>query len=576
MANDYLNPDYIFESSWEVCNKVGGIYTVLSTRAKTLQDEMKDHIIFIGPDCWKDSNSPYFKEDPALFAQWQWEAKEQGLRVEVGRWTIPGEPIAILVDFTPYFEQKNEIYGWLWENYGVDSLHAYGDYDEASMFSYAAAKVVESFYNSQLVPNVVLQSFSPLKVIYHANEWMCGLGALYINHNLPQIGTIFTTHATSIGRSIAGNQKPLYDYLFAYNGDQMAGELNMQSKHSIEKQTAMHVDCFTTVSDITARECVELLDKPVDVVLPNGFDNSFVPSSQKFIRKRKAARRKMLDVANALLGEKLGDDTLLISTSGRYEFRNNGIDVFVEAMNRLLRDKDLKKKVVAFIEVPGWVGEPRKDLQERLEKMKNEDTEKKGSSLDASMPQSPLEVPQITHWLHNMSHDNVLSMMKYYDMHNRKDENVKVIFLPCYLDGKDGIVDLAYYDVVLGNDLCIYPSYYEPWGYTPLEAIAFKVPCITTDLAGFGLWANTVFGHYGEITDGVKVIHRTDYNYSEVADIIKDTVAEFSAMDQKQIDACRKAAGELSKKALWSKFIKYYYKAYDIALRKAEERMAVK
>ena len=576
MANDYLNPDYIFESSWEVCNKVGGIYTVLSTRAKTLQDEMKDHIIFIGPDCWKDSNSPYFKEDPALFAQWQWEAKEQGLRVKVGRWTIPGEPIAILVDFTPYFEQNNEIYGWLWENYGVDSLHAYGDYDEASMFSYAAAKVVESFYNSQLVPNVVLQSFSPLKVIYHANEWMCGLGALYINHNLPQIGTIFTTHATSIGRSIAGNQKPLYDYLFAYNGDQMAGELNMQSKHSIEKQTAMHVDCFTTVSDITARECVELLDKPVDVVLPNGFDNSFVPSSQKFIRKRKAARRKMLDVANALLGEKLGDDTLLISTSGRYEFRNKGIDVFVEAMNRLLRDKDLKKKVVAFIEVPGWVGEPRKDLQERLEKMKNEDTEKKGSSLDASMPQSPLEVPQITHWLHNMSHDNVLSMMKYYDMHNRKDENVKVIFLPCYLDGKDGIVDLAYYDVVLGNDLCIYPSYYEPWGYTPLEAIAFKVPCITTDLAGFGLWANTVFGHYGEITDGVKVIHRTDYNYSEVADIIKDTVAEFSAMDQKQIDACRKAAGELSKKALWSKFIKYYYKAYDIALRKAEERMAVK
>ena len=350
----------------------------------------------------------------------------------------------------------------------------------------------------------------------------------------------------------------------------------MQSKHSIEKQTAMHVDCFTTVSDITARECVELLDKPVDVVLPNGFDNSFVPSSQKFIRKRKAARRKMLDIANALLGEQLGDDTLLISTSGRYEFRNKGIDVFVEAMNRLLRDKDLKKKVVAFIEVPGWVGEPRKDLQERLEKMNNAETEKADHASETAVPQSPLEVPQITHWLHNMSHDNVLSMMKFYDMHNRKDENVKVIFLPCYLDGKDGIVDLTYYDVVLGNDLCIYPSYYEPWGYTPLEAIAFKVPCITTDLAGFGLWANSVFGHYGEITDGVKVIHRTDYNYSEVADIIKDTVAEFSAMDQKQIDACRKAAGELSKKALWSEFIKFYYKAYDIALRKADARMSAK
>ena len=547
-------PDYIFESSWEVCNKVGGIYTVLSTRAKTLQEVLQDKIVFIGPDFWKEQESPYFKEDKALFADWQSEASKQGLQVRVGRWTVPGEPIAILVDFNPFFEKKNEIYGWLWENYQVDSLHAYGDYDEASMFSYAAALVVESFYNHYLD--------SSKKVIYHANEWMCGLGALYINNKLPQIGTIFTTHATSIGRSIAGNMKPLYDYLFAYNGDQMAGELNMQSKHSIEKQTAHYVDCFTTVSDITAKECVELLDKPVDVVLPNGFDDSFVPSPQKFAGKRKAARKKMLDIANALLGEDLTDDTLLISTSGRYEFRNKGIDVFVEAMNRLLRDRDLKKKVVAFIEVPGWVGEPRKDLQERLKSGKKFDT--------------PLDVPQVTHWLHNMSHDNVLGMMKYYDMHNRKEDKVKVIFLPCYLDGKDGIVNLTYYDIVLGNDLCIYPSYYEPWGYTPLEAVAFKVPCITTDLAGFGLWANTVFGKYGEIEDGVKVIHRTDYNYSEVADIIKTTVADYSAMSKKQIDACRKHAGELSKKALWSEFIKYYYQAYDIALTKAEERMKSK
>jgi glycosyltransferase involved in cell wall biosynthesis len=545
-----LKPDYIFESSWEVCNKVGGIYTVLSTRAKTLQEAFQDRIIFIGPDFWKEAESPYFREDKSLLAEWQWEAKEQGLKIRVGRWTVPGEPIAVLVDFNPYFEKKNEIYGWLWEHYQVDSLHAYGDYDEASMFSYAAGLVVESFYNF----NLSMKD----KVIYHANEWMCGLGALYINNKLPQIGTIFTTHATSIGRSIAGNMKPLYDYLFAYNGDQMADELNMQSKHSIEKQTAWNVDCFTTVSDITARECAELLDKPVDVVLPNGFDNSFVPKAQVFTRKRKLARQKMLNIANALLGENLGDDTLIVSTSGRYEFRNKGIDVFVEAMNRLLRDRDLKKPVLAFIVVPGWVGEPRQDLLDRL---------KSGLPYDTA-----LEVPQITHWLHNMGHDNVLNMMKYYDMHNRHEDKVKVIFIPCYLDGRDGMLDLTYYDVVLGNDLCVYPSYYEPWGYTPLEAVAFKVPCITTDLAGFGLWANKEFGHNGEIEDGVKVIHRTDYNYSEVADVIKDTVASYSAFTQKEVDACRKKAEALSKKALWSEFIKYYYQAYDIALRHAAER----
>ena len=566
MVKCLLKPDYIFESSWEVCNKVGGIYTVLSTRAKTLQEAHQDKVIFIGPGLWKreDGNytkeeSPYFREDKSLFADWQWEAKENGLQVRVGRWTVPGEPIAILVDFVPYFEKKNDIYAWLWEKYQVDSLHAYGDYDEASIFSYAAALVVESFYKWKKERGEWNEN---TKVIYHANEWMCGLGALYINNKLPQIGTIFTTHATSIGRSIAGNMKPLYDYLFAYNGDQMAGELNMQSKHSIEKQTAHHVDCFTTVSDITAKECVELLDKPVDVVLPNGFDDSFVPSAAQFTKKRKAARKRLLDVANALLGEQLDDDTLIVSTSGRYEFRNKGIDVFVEAMNRLLREKDLKKKVVAFIEVPGWVGEPRKDLQERLSQM----------TQDTPVFTTPLDVPQVTHWLHNMSHDNVLGMMKYFDMHNRKDDHVKVIFLPCYLDGKDGILNMTYYDIVLGNDLCIYPSYYEPWGYTPLEAVAFKVPCITTDLAGFGLWANSVFGRYGEIQDGVKVIHRTDYNYSEVADYIKDTVAEFSAFTKKQVDEARKHASELSKKALWREFIKYYEEAYDIALRKAEER----
>ena len=572
MVKSLLNPDYIFESSWEVCNKVGGIYTVLSTRAKTLQKAHQDKVIFIGPGLWKreDGNytkeeSPYFREDPSLFAEWQREARENGLQVRVGRWTVPGEPIAILVDFVPYFEKKNEIYGWLWEKYQVDSLHAYGDYDEASMFSYAAALVVESFFEWKKKSG---EWNKATKVIYHANEWMCGLGALYINNKLPQIGTIFTTHATSIGRSIAGNMKPLYDYLFAYNGDQMAGELNMQSKHSIEKQTAHYVDCFTTVSDITAKECVELLDKPVDVVLPNGFDDSFVPSAALFTKKRKAARKKLLDVANALLGEQLDDDTLIVSTSGRYEFRNKGIDVFVEAMNRLLRDKDLKKKLVAFIEVPGWVGEPRKDLQERLAQIAQSSQNHRKSPVFTT----PLEVPQVTHWLHNMSHDNVLGMLKYFDMHNQKGDHVKVIFLPCYLDGKDGILNMTYYDIVLGNDLCIYPSYYEPWGYTPLEAVAFKVPCITTDLAGFGLWANSVFGKYGEIQDGVKVIHRTDYNYSEVADMIKDTVAEYSSFTKKQVDEARKHAGELSKKALWSEFIKFYEEAYDIALRKAEER----
>lgn len=549
--NDLLTPDYIFEASWEVCNKVGGIYTVLSTRAKTLQEKFHDRILFIGPDFWQGKENPLFTESDNLCAAWKKHAAEKdNLSVRVGRWNIPGEPIVILVDFQPFYAKKNEIYTEMWNRYQVDSLHAYGDYDEASMFSYAAGKVVENFYRYNLTEND--------KVIYQAHEWMTGMGALYLRTYVPEIATIFTTHATSIGRSIAGNNKPLYDYLFAYNGDQMAQELNMQSKHSIEKQTAHYVDCFTTVSEITNNECKELLDKPADVLLLNGFEDDFVPKGATYTGKRKRARAAFLQVAGKLLGQEFSDDTLIIGTSGRYEFRNKGIDVFLEAMNRLNRDKNLKKNVLALVSVPGWVGECREDLLQRLKSREKFTT--------------PLECPFITHWLHNMTHDQVLDMLKYLGMGNRPEDKVKVIFIPCYLDGKDGIFNKLYYDLILGMDLTVYASYYEPWGYTPLESVAFYVPTVTTDLSGFGRWVNGLKDQHG-IDDGVEVLHRSDYNYSEVADGIKDTVSAFSAKTDAEVKAIRKRAGKVAEQALWKHFIQYYYEAYDFALRHAAKRL---
>lgn len=543
--------DFIFETSWEVCNKVGGIYTVLSTRAKTLQEIMRDRIVFIGPDCFNGEENPYFFEDKALFNDWLAVAKHDGLSLKIGRWNTPGTPIAFLVDFKASYADKNKFYGELWERYGVDSLHAYGDYDDSAMFSYATAKVVESFFRFYLC--------NCTNVIFHANEWQTGFAALALRHDVPEIATIFTTHATGIGRSIAGNNKPLYDYLQAYNGDQMADELNMQSKHSIEKQTAHYVDCFTTVSDITAVECKELLDKPVDAVLPNGFEDDFVPKAALFTKKRNAARKRLLRIAEALTGSKLDDNTLIVSTSGRYEFRNKGIDVFIEAINKLRHDEELQRDAVAFIEVPGWVARPRTDLQERLATNKTYDT--------------ALFLPLVTHELHNMDADRVLNMARHLGIANAPTDKVKLIFIPCYLNGDDGIVNMSYYDVVLGNDLCVYPSYYEPWGYTPLESIAFKVPCITTDLAGFGLWANQLKGKFCEITDGVKVIHRTDNNYFEVADSIKQTIKEYAAMDKKTVEKCRANAQKLSKKALWREFIQAYKTAYDIAIKNRDVRL---
>ncbi len=544
-------PDFILESSWEVCNKVGGIYTVLSTRAKTLQSELGDNILYIGPECREDKSAPFFTEDDTLFDSWCAEAVKDGLKVRTGRWNIPGSPAAVLVDFKGYFEHKNEIYTEMWNDFGVDSLHAYGDYDEASMFSYAAALVVEHFYNTRLG--------SKKNVVYHCNEWMTALGMMYVKKHVPAIATIFTTHATSIGRSIAGNNKPLYDYMEGYNGDQMASELNMESKHSVEKQAAHNADCFTTVSDITARECRQLLDKNPNVVLPNGFEDSFVPESDgqhKEIRSK--ARKTLFRIANALTGHKFDDNTIVVSTSGRYEFRNKGIDMFLDSVMRLRNTDKLNKDVLALVQVPAWQKGIRDDLKKRLETDTEYDT--------------PLFMPEVTHELCDPINDRVMGMLRYNDMHNTPDGKVSVMFVPCYLDGNDGLFNIPYYDLINGCDLCIYPSYYEPWGYTPLEAIAFGVPCITTTLAGFGLWVMKSVEKNCLIRSGVKVIERTDGNYNEAADKIRDIILKYSTLSEADRTEVGRRAMTLSKKALWKEFITYYNEAYSVALTKRNER----
>ena len=555
MSNKMLAPSYIFEPSWEVCNKVGGIYTVLSTRAKTLQDVLKDKCFFIGPDFWIGKKNPLFKESKTLLKKWREYAQEsEDLKFRVGRWQIPGEPIAILVDFNPFFTERNNIFGWAWENYGVNSLNAYGDYDDSLVFSWAAGRVIESYcryFNLTEKDNVVFQ----------AHEWQTCLAAMYVKKYVPEVATIFTTHATTTGRSIAGNGKPLYDYLFAYNGDQMSSELGVEAKHSVEKNAALAVDCFTTVSDITDRECKQLLTRGSDVILMNGFENDFVPSpASAFNERRKNARLAMLKVANALTGSKMKDDTLIVATGGRYEFKNKGIDVFTDAMNRLRFDENLKRPVLAYIFVPAWMREARTDLKQVLKAL----TRSKGG----------LNNPRITHELNEPWNDKVLDQMNYLNIQNRPEDNVKIIFVPCYLDGNDGIFNKLYYDLIIGADITVFPSYYEPWGYTPTESVAFHVPCITTDLAGFGLWANSLKGAPSEIEDGVKTIHRSDYNFEEVSETIAQTILKFSKFDNAQVKATRKAAERVAEQALWKHFIKYYYEAYDIALRKRDERLS--
>ncbi len=547
MIDKHLQPEYIFESSWEVCNMVGGIYTVLSTRAATLVEHYTDRLVFIGPDVWADQESPYFNEDKTLLKELvQFTKKEYGLTIRIGRWKVPGQPIAILVDFFPLMVQKETIYGKVWETSGVNSLGAYGDYDESSMFGYASGMIVESYIKCYGIS-------SKIPVAAHFNEWMTSFGLFYIRAHQPQVATLFTTHATSIGRSIAGNHKPLYDYLSEYSGDQMAGELNMVSKHSTEKQAAHLADCFTTVSHITAIECEQLLDKKPDVVTPNGFEDDFVPRKKVFNEQRKEARLLLRKVAETLLGEKLQEDALLIGTAGRYEYKNKGLDVFVESLKMINDQRGSDRQVIAFIMVPAWTKSHRADLANSL------------------LHNHPLHAYNriTTHELHDYVSDPVVGAINWFHLHNSQHDRVKVIFVPAYLNGKDGIFNKVYYELLIGLDLTIFASYYEPWGYTPLESVAFHVPTITTNLSGFGEWVSQQPQH---VSNGVGIIKRSDYNGHEVSQQIALMINDFAAADEQEVTEMRKKAAAIAKKARWNNFIRFYETAYTTALHHAEKR----
>lgn len=550
MDNSPLEFDLLIETSWEVCNKVGGIYTVLSTKAKTLQKSFKDKVIFIGPDVWTDANpSPYFVESKSLLKDWLKSlALPHNVKVRVGRWNIPGKPIAVLVDFKGMYAVNNEFYGRMWQLYGVDSLHAYGDYGEACAFSHAAGLVIESLAKH-------FGARQGKRVIAHFDEWTTGMALLYVKNAIPEVATVFTTHATCIGRSICGNGKPLYDYLRGYNGDQMAAELNMEAKHSLEKTAAWQADCFTTVSEVTARECHQLLGRKPDVVTPNGFEENFVPAKTKYAKARRDARASLLGAVSALTGNAYGDDTFVIATSGRCEYRNKGIDLYLDAMARL-GDLDPERKIVAFVMVPAWVKGARADLKAAL----------------AAGNAKALAEPLNTHDINNPYDDAVICRIRQIGFANCADSRVTMVYVPCYLNGDDGIFDKTYYDLLPGLDATVFPSYYEPWGYTPLESIAFGVPTVTTSLSGFGQWVLDSFANSFKAC-GVKVEHRGDYNYDEVKEAIACDLKRLVDAAPAEIDEIRRAAMDTAARASWSYFIEYYDKAYAIALENAMHRM---
>lgn len=549
-SKEFLKPDYVFEVSWEVCNKIGGIYTVLATKAGIMKDMMEDRYIVVGPDVWMETSvNPYFEEDPLLFRSWKAHAESQGLKVRIGRFKTGQDVIAILVDFTTFFAQKDKILAKLWENFSLDSITGQWDYIEPLLFGHAAGKVVESFYEFEITGQE--------KAVVHCHEWMSGATVLYLKDNVPQIATVFTTHATVLGRSISGNNWPLYRDLEYYNPESTARDLGVMAKFSLEKTAALNADILATVSDVTAAEARKFFGRDVDMTTPNGFDMTLVPDTNLFEEKRASARAILVNVAEKLLGQKIQSDAFFVLTSGRYEFRNKGLDAFVDAIGQLSKNYKSERQIVAWAMVPANSSGPNPLLVERLQHEK--------------LP-AALEYEFLTHSLYEPEHDPILRAIRANGIYNSRDGKVKFIFVPAFLDNSDGIFNKTYYDLLIGCDLSVFPSYYEPWGYTPLESLAYNIPSLTTSLSGFGQWIKM---KYGVKMPEIRILNRSEDNYEATCTEIADTIVEYAGKPEPELKKIREKAYRLAGDFVWDNMIGYYWQSYASAIEKALARSDV-
>lgn len=525
------NTDFIFETSWEVCNKVGGIHTVLMTKASSVHNIIGDNYILIGPDLVQNNKEhSEFIQDDSLLKTWKTYALQQGLKIRTGRWNINCKPIVILVDFTQYFPQKDEIFAEFWEKYGVDSLTGGWDYIEPFLFGYAAAKVIECYYNFYLDATD--------KAVAHFHEWMTGSGILYLKSSVPQIATVFTTHATVLGRCLAGNAVPLYGGIHNFIANKVAKDFNVVSKHSLEKLSAINADGFSTVSGITDKECKQFFGKSADVITPNGFEGDFVPNENEYNQVRNKARNKIFEIIKQANGCDVPQDAFLIINSGRYEFKNKGIDIFIQAMAQLNKSQSLNKKIIAVIAVPAGNMGIKQELF-------------------------------TTHCLTNPDNDPILNAIKQYGITNDAADKVNIMFIPSYLDGNDGVIDMPYFDFMTAFDLSIFPSYYEPWGYTPMESMAEGIPSVTTSLAGFGLW---VKDNMENKHNALTIIQRDDNNTQECINQIVRRCEEIIAYNDDQKQILKNDSVEIFKNVQWSELIKFYLQLYNLASDKSSAR----
>jgi len=539
---------FVFEISWEVCNKVGGIYTVLATKAEEMVKRYGDRYILIGPKVWGQDS----QKEPTDFIpdhglpELMTNMRQAGIDVSCGRWDIPGRPHCLLVDFSSSYKAKDQILEELWLAYQVDSLTGGWDYIEPVLFGYTAGTLIQRFAGLYARES---------EVIAHWHEWLVGSGLLHLKTHAPEIASVFTTHATILGRSIAGTGERLEKALQSLDATARANALHIRAKFSLEKALVTESDCFTTVSGTTADEAFGIYQRRADVLLPNALGEAFPDPGLMEPDKVSQVRGELMTLAETMTGQPLDrEHTRLWMTSGRYEYINKGVNLFVDALSVLNENNPQDSSpIVAFFFLPTDHGGPQPDLLACLDSDR--------------LCESPLFA---THSLTSPGEDPLFNHCKKAGLTEVGGNRVRVIFAPVYLDGSDGVFNREYYELLPAFDLTVFPSHYEPWGYTPLESIGLGVPTITSDLAGFGQWAAA---QRSLDESSVYVLPRANHRYGESLDRLTGYLEQKTRIGVAEAEHARETALALAGKARWGNFARFYQEAHRQALLSRTKRM---
>ncbi len=590
--------DYVFEVAWEVCNKVGGIYTVVRSKAPQMLEYYKSNYFLIGPYFSDKASHEFSQEVPDRKLKQVFDKlKQEGITAYYGRWLIKGKPSVILLDFNKFSYKKNDIKAQMWSDYKIDSLNSPPDYDEPVIWSMAVGRLLEE-----------LSSALKGRKVAHFHEWLSGAAILYLKKKNIRIRTVFTTHATVLGRTLTGSDIDLYRkkdgkcVLELMDIEKEAYKHVVQAKHQLEKAAAQNARVFTTVSEITALEAEHILKRKPDILTPNGLDFHKLPNLEEVPIQHKVYKSKIREflISYVLPHYPIDvENTLIFVISGRYEFRNKGIDVTIRALGKLnkrMKQEDSKKTVVVFFFIPAgtktinrdiienramfedvedFLDDNLKDVREKImygisvqklpDRIKLFDEDFLLELRDKLMSfEKDGDPPVVTHELTDEKNDLILKGFREAKLYNKKMDRVKVIFYPCYLSSSDGLLDMDYNTVVWGSHLGVFPSYYEPWGYTPLECAAYGVPSITTDLTGFGRF---VLKNSKDET-GIFVIRREGEEDDEVVKQLAERMYWYVHLSKEDRIKYKIKAENFAPMCSWAKLVQNYIKAHNKAVEK--------